>query len=137
MLTARSDDGVTAKPKGKIVVGLVAAVLALATVLAADPAMAVSAGISPNATLPSGSSRTIVAVWGTYGPFKVNFQCGLAGCANFVTSSTSSSSLSRTVGLATCTGYTANHSLTIWENSGSGASAGASSHTTWTKGNVC
>jgi len=103
---------------------------------AASPAFAAGAVMTPgNATLASGQSRAIGAAWGNTGPYKVTFHCNVSGCADFVTSSTTTSSLGRTVGVATCTGLTATHTLSVTD--ATGASASASETTSWTRGKAC
>lgn len=103
--------------------------------LGAAPAMAATASITPSAHLQSGQSRIISASWGDVSPYKVNFQCHVAGCANFVTASTTTEGLVRTVGVATCTGLSATSTISITE--AGGGTASTSTTTTWSRGNVC
>lgn len=117
-------------------IGLAVGLVSL-SVLSASPAVAASVAITPNATLASGQSRAIGAAWGSSGPYKVNFVCNVAGCANFSSNSTTVTSLGRTVALTTCTGANRAHTITITENAGAGASASAMSRTIWTAGAFC
>lgn len=131
---------VMSKQKDRRRAGMVGLVIAAACVLAAPTAaVAVYTAISFPATLSSGSGRTITAEWGYAGPhtgaYRANFQCGLSGCANFVSSSTYTQSLSRYVSLATCTGYQANH--TLWARDMYGGENNSSSYTRWTAGSFC
>jgi hypothetical protein len=97
-------------------------------------ASAVALSMDGNATVPSGYNRLIAAAWGTSGPFKVNFVCNVPGCANFVTSSTQSVTLSRYIQVITCVGAAYTSTITVWENAGAGASASTNSTTRWLKG---
>ncbi|WIB65665.1 hypothetical protein [Curtobacterium sp. MCBD17_040] len=117
------------------VAGAVSAALTIG-LFAASPAMAATASMAPgNATLASGQSRAIGAAWGDKAPYSVTFHCHVTGCSDFVSSSTSTSSLGRTVGVATCTGLVATHTLSVTDATHGGASA--SETTTWTKGKAC
>lgn len=101
----------------------------------ASPAAAATVSFSGNATLASGSGRAIAAAWGDSPRYNVNFQCGMTGCSNFVSSSTTTTSLSRYISLTTCTGKTVTHSIKVVDSKG--GSASAASKTTWTRGSYC
>lgn len=100
-----------------------------------EPAAAVVLSMSPNATLSSGQSRQIGAAWGVSAPYQVNFQCHLSGCANYVTSSTSTNQLYRVLSLGSCSAYTSTATISITEHDG--GSASASTTTTWLAGHIC
>lgn len=116
------------------VVGVAAAAV-VAMVFAAPPSFAAGASLSGNATLTSGQGRSLGGAWDGGGPYEVNFQCGVPGCANFVTSSTAATSLSRYVSRSTCSGETRTHSLKVVARSGSRASV--QSQTRWLPGSRC
>jgi len=103
----------------------------------AAPAFAISLVVTANSTIPSGTSKIVGAAWGDIAPYKVNFTCGVPGCSNYVTSSTNSTTVFRTVVVSTCTGVTYNTKTTVWESAGSGASATGTTVTTWTRGTRC
>jgi hypothetical protein len=118
---------------------IIAAAALLAAVgivgISALPAEAAGAYMSASATLPSGGSRVIAASWGFNAPYQVNFQCHVPGCANYVTSSTTTTSLARSVSFITCSGFAATSTISIVENGG--GTAGTSTTTWWTAGKVC
>jgi hypothetical protein len=95
-------------------------------------------GLTGNATRRDGGGRGIAAVWGDQGPYKVNFSCGVPGCSNYVTSSTTSTSLTRFVEYDVCnSAYTGTHTIHVWMNAGSGTELSATSHTYWTSSPAC
>jgi len=113
--------------------------LAGAGLIAAETAQAATLVVTDNATVASGTSRVVGAAWGNVGPYKVNFNCGAsgAGCANFVTSSTTATNYFQNIAISTCTGTSVSTKTTIWESSGSGASASGTTVTTWARGRLC
>lgn len=115
-------------------IGLASAAAVLIMLAGSASAAPTTLSISPNATLPSGHSRAIAAVWGDQAPYNVDFRCNVPGCADFVSSSTSVKSLSRTVSRTTCTGVTSTHTITVRDTGGNPISG--SSRTTWNAG-VC
>jgi len=120
--------------RAAIVAGAVLVVSAAAGVVSATSASAQpNVTITQSATVAIGTSRAIAAVWGDSGPYKVNFSCGISGCANYVTNSTASTDLVRTVYYGTCgAGFTATHSIKVWNDAGAGTPLNASSYTRWT-----
>ncbi len=98
-------------------------------------ATAVGVSMTPSATLASGQGRAIRAAWGANAPYKVTFHCNVTNCTDYVTSSTTSTSVSRYVILSTCTGAVRTSPISITET-GSG-STNASTTTTWTRGTAC
>lgn len=114
----------------------VASAAALAVTLIPNTANAAVATISPSAALRSGQSRGIAAAWPDQGPYKVSFVCDVPGCANFTSSRTTIVSVARTISVTTCTGYVANHSVSVTDLA-DGSSASAQSQTTWSKGTFC
>lgn len=103
---------------------------------AAVAAQATTVSLPGNASVASGSTRSIGAAWGSSAPYNVNFQCGQSGCANFVTSSTTTTSLGRTLPIVnTCTGESHTATLKVTEHAGNLATA--STTTTWRKGLAC
>lgn len=95
-------------------------------------ASAATVSISPATVLQSGQQRSLGAAWGDTGPYNVNFQCGAPGCANFVTSSTTQTSLGRSYYFSTCSPTIHYHTITVRESSG--ARASGASQTTWKAG---
>ncbi len=94
--------------------------------------------ISGSATLPDGGGRAIGAVWADQPPYKVNFSCGVPGCSNYVTSSTTTTSLARYISYDVCnSGLFATHQISVWMKAGAGTQLSATSHTTWTAGAAC
>lgn len=102
---------------------------------AAGAAQAATVVIDGDATLASGQGRNIGASWAGGGPYRVSFQCGVPGCANFSSASTSSVSLARHVVRTTCTGETRTHTLTVIDRTGSRGHA--QSQTRWLRGSGC
>ena len=121
-----------------LMTGVLLVLSATAGVVGASSASAVpSVGITSSATIPIGSQREIGAIWGDAGPYKVNFTCGISGCANYVTNSTTTTTVVRSVYYGVCgSGYTANHSVDAWMNAGSGTHLSAKSFTRWS-GSAC
>jgi hypothetical protein len=115
------------------------AMVACAGLVSAPEAMAAAGvGITGPATLNDGGSRNIAAVWLDESPYKVNFSCGVPGCSNYVTSSTTTTGLSRTVSYDVCnSGFYATHQIYVWMDAGAGAEVSATSHTTWTSSPAC
>lgn len=107
-------------------------------VAAAEAYAAPVVSMSGNATLLDGEGRAIGAVWGDQPPYKVNFTCGVPGCSNYVTSSTTTTDVARYVEYDVCnSGYYATHTIHIWMLAGSGTEVSATSHTTWTSEPSC
>lgn len=119
----------------------IAVVVALtgAGVTAAQTAQAATLVVTENGTVASGASRVVGAAWGSSGPYKVNFNCGIsgAGCSNFVTDSTASTTYFQTIVVSTCTGKSVSTKTTIWESQGRGASAAGTTVSTWARGTIC
>jgi hypothetical protein len=104
----------------------------------AAPAEAVTLVVTANSTIPSATAKTLGAAWGSAGPYKVSFTCGVPGCANFISASTASTTVFRyNVAVSTCTGITYDTKTTVWEDAGAGATASGTTVTTWTKGSFC
>jgi hypothetical protein len=118
--------------KALIVLGSFIAIVVSAT-LGAIPANAATVIMNPNTSVGYGQGVAIYASWGDLGPYKVNFQCNIAGCANYVTNSTYVYNLEHfSSAIYNCAGQSSLSTITIWEYSG--ASASANTRTTWRPG---
>jgi hypothetical protein len=120
------------------------ATLSMAIVLGAGFFSASNAFAAPvvsltgNATLKDGGGRAIGAVWGDQPPYKVNFSCGVPGCSNYVTPSTTTTDVLRYVEYDVCnSGFYATHQIYVWMQKGAGTEVSATSHTTWTSSPAC
>jgi hypothetical protein len=123
---------------GRKLAAAIALALVTTAIAVAGPAEAASIVVTANSTIPSGTAKTLGAAWGSEGPYKVSFTCGVPGCANFTSASTTATSVFRyNVAVATCSGVTYDTHTTIWEDAGAGASASGTTVTTWTKGKAC
>lgn len=120
--------------RGLRLTALAAAVISFA-VVAATPATAAGVSMTGNATLNSSQSRAIAAAWGNKPPYAVNFQCNVPGCSNFVTASTTTTGLGRTVVMTVCSTTTKTHEIYISEKGG--GEVYADSKTTWRAGSYC
>lgn len=120
------------------VVAMVAVVTAVVDAPSAFAVPVAEVTFSSNATLTDGEGRAIGGEWGNQAPYKVNFTCGLSGCANYVVSSTSTTNVLRWVEYDVCNAaLTATHHISVWMKAGAGTEVSATAHTTWTATAFC
>lgn len=114
---------------------LAAIFVAAFTIISAPGAHAISLSMTPSGSVPSGQARVIGAAWGEQSPYNVTFRCNVSGCSDFVSSSTTTTSLARSPRMTTCTGVSRTHTISVTERGG--GRLNAQSTTTWTRASVC
>lgn len=114
--------------------GLLAVTLLFGSVVQAGPAEAVTVAMNPSTTLGYGADIFITTAWGDFGPYKVNIQCHITGCPNYVVASTWNDGEALHARASVCAGLVRTSVAQVWENAGAGAMGTASTTTTWRPG---